>query len=170
MTGGDANGVGTFTASCTDATDRAGNVGAASATYQVTGTPPSTIAFSAFGVNPLRINQRLKTFVLLSNFTLGQGSDGINPVNEPVTLAVANFTATIPEGSFRKGSTGVYAFAGKINNVWIEALIAPLGGNRFGFQAAAYGASLGGTTNPVTVGLAIGNDGGTASANAVIIK
>lgn len=171
VTGGNPSGSGTFTASCAGALDNASNAGAtASVTYQVTSTPPSTIAFSAFSVNPLRINQRLKTFVLLSNFTLGQGSDGINPVNEPVTLAVANFTATIPAGSFRKGQLGVYAFAGKINNVWIEALIAPLGGNRFGFQAAAYGASLSGTTNPVTVGLTIGNDGGTASANAVIIK
>lgn len=105
---------------------------------------------------------------LLSNFTLGQGSDGINPATEPVTLRIANFTTTIPAGSFRKGRTGVYAFAGKINNVSIEALIAPLGNNRFGFQAAAYGANLSGTQNPVTVELTIGNDSGTTSVKAII--
>jgi hypothetical protein len=62
----------------------------------------------------------------------------------------------------------VYAFTGRINNVWIEALIAPLGNHRFGFQAAAYGADLGGATNPVTGGLAIGNDSGETSVNAII--
>ena len=162
--------IGATTVTCA-ATDQAGNK--ASGSFKVTvidTTPPSTIAFSAFGINKLAINQRLKTFVLLSNFTLGQGSNGIDPVNEPVTLTIASFTATVPAGSFRKGRLGVYAFAGKINNVAIEALIAPLGGNRFGFQAAAYGASLSGATNPVTVGLAIGNDGGTATVNNASIR
>ena len=127
--------------------------------------------FSAFSVNPLRINQRLKTFFLLSNFTLGQGSDGINLEGnngDPVTFTIANFTTTIPPGSFRKGHFGVYAYAGKINNVSIEVLIAPLGNKRFGFQAAAYGANLTGTTNLVTVGLRIGNDSGETSVNAII--
>ena len=59
-------------------------------------------------------------------------------------------------------------FPGRFNNVWIEALIAPLGNNRFGFQAAAYGANLSGTKNPVTVKLTIGNDSGTTSVNAII--
>jgi hypothetical protein len=36
LSGGNDNGVGTFTASCTGATDKAGNSGAASVTYQVT--------------------------------------------------------------------------------------------------------------------------------------
>lgn len=55
-----------------------------------------------------------------------------------------------------------------MNNVAIEALIVPLGNNRFGFQAAAYGASLTGITNPVTVKLTIRNDQGTTSGSAVI--
>lgn len=111
-----------------------------------------------------------ETFALFSKFTLGASSNGINPVTEPVTFAIANFTTTIPAESFRKGRLGVYAFAGKIDNAWIEALIAPLGGNRFGFQVAAYGASLSGAANPVTVGLTIGDDQGTTSVNAAIIK
>jgi hypothetical protein len=170
VTGGDANGLGTFTASCTGATDNADNPGSASATYQVTSAPPppTTFTFNPFSVNQLNINQRFKTLFLLSNFTLGQGSDGINPTTESVTFRIANFTTTIPAGSFRKGRTGVYAFTGRINNVWIEALIAPLGNHRFGFQAAAYGADLGGATNPVTGGLAIGNDSGETSVNAII--
>ena len=169
VTGGNSDGTGTFTASCTGAMDKAGNPSAASVTYQVTGTPPGTVSvFSAFSINSLVIDQRLKTLFLLSNFTLGQDSNGIDPVKETVTLTIANFTTTIPAGAFRKGPDGVYAFAGKINNVSIEALIKPLGSNRFGFQAAAYGANLSGTKNPVTVGLTIGNDQGITSGNAVI--
>ena len=135
--------------------------------------PPSTvITFSAFNVNPLRINQRLKTFFLLSSFTLGLGSNGIDPTKEPVIFTIAGFTATIPAGSFRKGSGpfGVYAFAGKIDGVPIEMLITPLGNRRFGFQAAAYGANLNGPTKRVKVGLTIGNDSGETSVNAIIIK
>jgi hypothetical protein len=169
VTGGDSNGTGTFTASCTGATDKAGNTGAASVTYQVNAAPPSACStFSTFGVNLLGIDQRLKTFFLLSNFTLGQDSSGIDPVKDTVTLTIANFTTTIPAGSFRKGPAGVYAFAGKINTVSIEALITPLGGKRFGFQAAAYGANLSGIKNQVTVGLTIGDDCGTTSVNAII--
>jgi hypothetical protein len=171
VTGGNPSGSGTFTASCAGALDNAGNAGAtASATYTVTDTPPSASAFSAFSVNPLRINQRLKTFFLLSTFTLGANSNGINPVAETVTLKIAGLTTTIPAGSFRKGRLGAYAFAGKIDNVWIEALITPLGNNRFGFQAGAYGTNLSVAANPVTVGLVIGNDSGEISVNASIIK
>jgi hypothetical protein len=161
--GGNANGVGTFTASYTGATDKAGNPGAASVTYQVK-SPPLIV----FSVNQLRINQRLKTFFLLSGFTLSESSNGISPVQETVTLTIATFTTTIPAHFFRKGPAGVYVFAGQINNVWLEALITPLGNNRFGFQAAAYGAGLNGTKDPVTARLTIGDDSGTTSVNAVI--
>lgn len=169
VTGGNADGTGTFTATCTGATDRAGNPGAASVIYQVNGVPPGTgSTFSAFSVGQLRINQRLKTIFLLSNFTLGQTSNGIDPVKDTVTLTIANFTTTIPAGSFRRGPAGVYVFAGKINKVSIEMLITPLGKNRFLFQAAAYDATLSGIRNPVTMELTIGNDHGTTSVNAII--
>lgn len=164
--------IGTTTVACT-ATDKAENTTSGSFKVAVVGTtPPSTSAFSAFSVNPLRINQRLKTLFLLSSFTLGSGSNGIDPTKEPVTLTMAGFTATIPAGSFRKGSGpfGVYAFAGKIDGVPIEMLITPLRNNRFGFQAAAYGVNPSVADNSVTVGLAIGNDSGTTSVKPVIIK
>lgn len=135
--------------------------------------PYSTAStLSAFSVNPLRINQRLKTFFLLSTFTLGTDSNGIDPVAEAVTLRVADFVATIPAGSFRQGSgpVGAYAFAGKINQVAIEALIVPLGNNRFRFQAAAYRADLTGTTNPVPVELTIGDDSGAITVTNAVIR
>lgn len=163
--------IGATTVNCS-ATDQAQNTARGSFTVTVRDTtpPPSTSVFSAFSVEKLGIDQRYKTFALLSKFTLGTSSNGIDPANEPVTLTIANFTTTIPAGSFRKGWAEVYAFAGKINNVLIEALIVPLGNNRFGFQAAAHGADLRGTNNPVTVGLIIGNDRGETSVNNAIIR
>ena len=163
--------VGTTTVQCS-VTDGAGNTASGAFKVMVSYTaPPGTAStFDAFKVDWLNINRRLKTFFLMSRFTLGSDSDGIDPATEPVTLAIGDFTATIPAGRFRKGSgpVGAYAFAGKINQVAIEALIVPLGNNRFRFQAAAYGADFNGTTNPVAVSLMIGNDSGETSVNAVI--
>ena len=132
--------------------------------------PSSDIAFSTFGVGRLNVNQRFKTLFLLSNFSLGSGSNGIDPATEPVKFTIADFTATIPAGAFRKGRFGAYTYVGTIDSVWIEALITPFGNNRFGFQAAAYGANLAGVANQVTVKLAIGNDSGKTSANNAIIR
>ncbi|MGH9144319.1 MAG: choice-of-anchor tandem repeat GloVer-containing protein [Vicinamibacterales bacterium] len=165
VTGGSGNGVGAFTAACTGAMDKASNPGMASVSYQVNAAPSAN---SALRVTQLVMVQRLKTFFLLSDFTLAQGSNGIDPLHEAVTLSVANFTTTIPAGSFRRGPAGVYSFVGNINGVSIEALMAPSGSNRFVFQAAAYGVNLGGIVNPVTVDLTIGDDHGTISVHAAI--
>ncbi len=35
------------------------------------------------------------------SFTLGQKSDGIDPLNEAVTVKIGNFEKTIPVGSFK---------------------------------------------------------------------
>jgi hypothetical protein len=94
----------------------------------------------------------------------------INPVAEPVTLQIGPFfTTTIPPGSFKKNG-GLFTFAGVIANVRLQALIAlvPTGTQRYAFIAAAEGASLTGTTNPVTVTLTIGNDTGKTSVKALI--
>lgn len=125
--------------------------------------------FSAFNVALLIIDQNRAALFLWSKFTLGKGKS-IDPVKEDVTLKIADFTMTIPAGSFQKnGYWPLFAsFAGQIDNVWIEALITPLGRNCFKFQALAYGAQLRDTKNPVTVELTIGDDGGTTTANASI--
>ena len=132
--------------------------------------PSSGTAFGNFDVGRLNVNKRFKTSFLLSDFALSNGSNGIDPTTELVKFTVANFTATIPVGSFRKGRFGAYTYVGTIDKVWIEVSITPLGNNRFGFQATAYGANLAGVANPVTVELAIGNDSGKTSTNNAIIR
>lgn len=172
VTGGDANGLGIFTAQCAGATDHADNPGAASVTYEVTSAPPppppASFTFNTFSVDRLNVNQRFKVLFFMSNFTLEPGSDGIDPATEPVALALANLTTTIPAGAFRRGRLGAYTYFGTIDNISLQALIVPLSGNRFRFQVAGYGVELSGITNPVTVELMIGNDRGTTSATANI--
>ena len=125
--------------------------------------------FSAFNVKWLVIDQNRGALFLWSSLALGKDSNGIDPAKEVVTLKIADSTMTIPAGSFQKNRylyLSFFVFAGQIDNVWIEALITPLGGNRFGLKALAYGAQLGNTNNPVPVELTIGDDNGTTTVNA----
>ena len=133
-------------------------------------TPLPTTISATFNVSLLSIEQRYGVAFMLSTFTLGQSSNGINPANEPITLQVGNATLTIPIGSFKKSRLGLFNFVGHIGNLPAEALITPLGYNRFGFQIAIYGADLSGITNPVQVQLTIGDDSGITSVNASIQK
>ena len=48
----------------------------------------------------------------------------------------------------------------------LEVVIRPLSGGSFEFKAEGHRADLTGTVNPVTVGLTIGNDGGSATVTA----
>jgi uncharacterized repeat protein (TIGR03803 family) len=116
-----------------------------------------------FGKNP-----NAGAFELLSEFTLGHSSNGINPPAEPVTVTVGTFTTPIPPGSFQGTGYGPFYFVGPINGVELEVGIVPTGAKRFAFAATAQNANLTGTTNPVPVTLTIGGDTGTVSISAYI--
>jgi YD repeat-containing protein len=121
-----------------------------------------------FKATQLLLGKKHKSFFLLSNFTLGTGSNGINPVKDAVTFKIGNFTTTIPAGSFRKFSPALFGYEGTINKVKLEATIKSLGNNRYTFQTEGAGVNFSGVTNPVKVDLSIGDDNGTTSVNAVI--
>ena len=103
-------------------------------------------------------------FQLKVPFTLNTGSNGINPAVEFVNFsltpkAVTPFSATIPPGSFKKQSTGSFAFSGVINNVALQVIIVPLGGLNYEFRADGKAAGLlKGAQNPVCVTLTIEDD------------
>jgi len=142
-----------------------GDVGANSVAI----TPlPTAVSFSSFRIKHLLIDRHHESLFLLSHFTIGESSNGINPTNETVTLKIGNVTMTIPAGSFHKHRHGVFTFVGQIDNMSIEAHITPLDRNRFGFEAAAYDADVSGIKNPVAVELTIGNDSGVTSVEAII--
>jgi hypothetical protein len=141
--------------------------------FELTGTGFVTgIPFAAFNAK-LAIDFRHKpnrdAFELLSEFTLGSASHGINPVDEPVTFRIGTFTTTIPPGSFTGTGFGPFTFHdGRIDGVMLEVRIAPTGTKRYALKAEARNPNLTGTVNPVPVTLTIGNDSGTVSVKADI--
>ncbi len=104
-------------------------------------------------------------FDLPANFTLGAGGT-IDPVTEPVTLQVGTYQVTVPPGSFVKGPLGAFNYYGTIDGVCLLVRIAPTGDGTYRMGVLALGTDLTGLNNPVTVGLKIGNDGGTTSVIA----
>lgn len=150
-------------------------------------TPPvSSVPFAAFNLKveielgPLASDDE---FEVKATLTLGASSNGIAPLTEAVTIQVGSFSATIPAGSFKlepaKPATPrnlakpeQLTFEGVINGVALEAKITPrdaltiAGAKTFEFKAEGQGLNLIGTVNPVTVGLTIGNDEGSAAVTA----
>jgi hypothetical protein len=132
--------------------------------------PPPAAPFSAF-------TARLETdfhkkpnhdaFHLQSEFTLGQNSNRIDPLTEPVTLQIGPFTTTIPAGSFN-GRRSEFKFHGKIDGVHLHVEIEPRGAKRYALEAAARHASLTGTKSPAPVTVAIGDDTGSASVRPYV--
>jgi hypothetical protein len=59
------------------------------------------VPFSALTANVDISSRQSGRFELHGRFTLGAGSNGINPVNEAVILQLGNFNVQIPSGSFR---------------------------------------------------------------------
>lgn len=97
------------------------------------------IPFSAFTAQ-LEIGTGLPpSFELKASFSLGAGSNGINPLNEDVSLQIGAFSITIPAGSFSQDTKGNFKFEGSIKGVALEAKIGPLGNNRFEFEAEGTG-------------------------------
>jgi YVTN family beta-propeller protein len=134
--------------------------------------PPPCVPFAAFKAK-LAVyrdqNPNQDAFGLLGSFTLGSSSGGINPLTEPVTLQIGSFKAEIPPGSFSQGPLGTYTFIGSINGADLEVVIQPIGARQYAVEAAALNANLAAIANPVTVRLGIGDDCGTATANALLL-
>jgi hypothetical protein len=111
-------------------------------------------------------------FEIMVTFTLGAGSNGIDPAAETVGLQVsggrAAFSVTIPAGSFKKDRSGRFTFQGTINRVRMAAQIRPLRGNTFEFEIEGERVDLKVVANPVTVNFTIGDDGGSRTVKAKI--
>ncbi len=137
--------------------------------------PAAPVAvFAAFAVK-VGIAPSAQAFVMRSMFTLGAGS-AINPLTDSLTVQVGAASLTIPGGSFALyGDDRFHVPGGDLVYVVFKALdggelvggiIVPLGGNRFAFEIGVVGVPGLPGTNPVTVGLTIGNTTGSASVDA----
>jgi Lactonase, 7-bladed beta-propeller len=137
------------------------------------GSTPSSVAISVVSTTGFAtfkpqaaIDPDGNAFVVGGSFTLGTGSDGIAPPTEPVQLKLGTFSITIPAGSFKKNRAGGFTFSGVISGTRLSMAIWPTGKGKYIFAALGTGANLAGTANPVTVGLTIGDDTGSASITA----
>ena len=140
--------------------------------FELTGTGfvPGT-PFAAFGAKlaiDFGISPNPDAFELLSEFTLGQSNNGINPVAEPVTFQIGTFATTIPAGSFTGTGFRPFTFNGMIGGVELGVRIEPIGTKRYALKAEALRPKLTGTKNPVPVTLTVGGDSGTVSVKADI--
>jgi probable HAF family extracellular repeat protein len=103
---------------------------------------------------------RQAAFAASGSFTLGAGSNGINPLTETMVLELGGYHLTIPPASFATKYGGFF-YQGKIGNVAVEALIWSDAANRFLFEIAGEGAAGLPSGCPPSVVLTIGDDTGT---------
>ena len=88
------------------------------------------VRFAAFEVRKVRLKVSEKTyrdrFRLKGSFSLGEGSGGIDPLHEDVTVTFGGFSETIPAGSFVRfreviagedGAAKGFRYKGKIGGV-----------------------------------------------------
>jgi hypothetical protein len=126
------------------------------------------IGFSAFTAQ-LTVYPNHRRFSIQSDFTLGASSKGINPLTEPVTLQIGEFTITIPAGSFvRHGNSPNYSFDGVIDSVDLKVQLNSANPHYI-FKVMARNVSLT-VSNPVTITLTIGDNSGKTTVNPAIIN
>jgi hypothetical protein len=101
---------------------------------------------------------------------LSAGSDGIDPLTEPVTLKVGSFSATLPAGSFgQDGDT--YRYAGPADRSWLIVKISPLAApDLYSFRSTLVKGNLAGTTLPPKVQLSIGDDQGEVTLDLARVR
>jgi len=102
-------------------------------------------------------------YAIEGEVALRQDSNGIDPVNEDISVTVGTSTLVIPAGSFAVTRSGEYRFKGKINSTDIDMRIRPFNLQMFKFTIDTRGVDLTDTTNPVDVGLTLGDDIGKAT-------
>ena len=93
---------------------------------------------------------------------VGEASDGIDPMAEDMTVTVGSYMLTIPGGSFSSVVNGGYHYRGTIEGSEVEVMVRLPGDGveRYDFFMTIKNIDLAGTANPLTIGLAIGNEGG----------
>ena len=159
-------------------------VGTTPGPLAITNAPSSTSApFETFKAKVYINEDRKTSFRIDGFFTLSEGNSGVDPVTQNVALQVGSYTVTIPAGSFKQRGKHdsdsddhkdrkklQFEFAGEINGVDVRIGIYQAKGNEYLFTAEGRGHILQGITNPVTVGLTIGEYEGSASVKADIDK
>jgi YVTN family beta-propeller protein len=119
--------------------------------------------FAAFTIDNLVLNNNLHE---QGDFTLGANTGGIDLAHQPLTLTVNDFSLTIPAGSFRQvGGNLHFVFNGQINGLGVNFNLKGVNGSstQFTYVVVIQGVNIAGP-DPATVGLKIGHNTGTTTA------
>ena len=115
-------------------------------------------------VKEVEANRSLTAFEVRGAFTLGAGSNGIDPSAEGVTFAVGPYQSTLQPGWLRPDRRGDLVFSGAVQGAELEARFSDRGNGMWTFSLGGSNAPLGGLADPVTVTLTIGDDTGSDTA------
>jgi len=118
-------------------------------------------SFNALG----QVGRNGGSFSLAGIFSLGTGSNGINPAAEALTLQFGTYSLNLPAGAFNVVQDGRFLFRGSANGGFVQIQITPLGTNRYSIRAYGRG-NLNGITLPTTLMLTLGDDSGTTTVTA----
>ena len=134
-------------------------------------SPPASgaVAFARFDADLALSRTRRGEFFVEGFFTLGEGSDGVQLVAEPVAISLADtdgifFTQTLPPGSLRRTKGGAFVFLPSRSSAGIRFLqfIPAKGAQEFRFIVLGVKTNLRAADRPpLTVTLELGNDSGS---------
>jgi len=101
---------------------------------------------------------------------LGAASNGIDPMNEPVSIKVGNFSHTVPAGSFVQHGAA-YSFSGPVGPSTLDVKISPMANpGTYWFKSCLRNGDLEATTMKPPVQLTIGDDQGQAALDVGYAK
>jgi len=116
--------------------------------------PPPTQAVNPSGFETLAIAGIIRP---------GAGSDGIDPPAEQVTLAVGDWSATLPAGSFVVRESGAWGFNGPAGGARLGICLTPRTDGGYAYHIQLKRRLPARFDNPVRVKIAIGDDHGEAA-------
>ncbi len=129
---------------------------------------PIIIDFSTFKITEAKVkfkdNPNDDNFKIKGEFVLGDGNNGIDPINEDVNINLGTSSIVIQAPySFVEDKAGVFKYKGRINSTDVEIEVKTKDYVTYNIKAIVKGTDLTDTSNPVDVGLTIGDDTGTAT-------
>lgn len=132
--------------------------------FRATFPAPPVVPFASMTLSEVEANRSLTAYEVRGAFTLGAGSNGIDPAGEGVTFAVGPYQTTIQPGWLQPNRRGALVWSGVVQGANLEARFSDRGNGRWTFSLDGWNAPLGGLADPVTVTLTIGDDTGSATA------
>lgn len=141
--------------------------------YTLTSSPGNGYTpFVRFHITQFLASAGGHSLSLKTTFTLGHGSNGINPRKQALILTVDGYTTVIPAGAFTQAdepigngpAQKIFLYGERTGDTWVEAQIIPMGGKRYLFQIWEWGSAVTLTEEPfVPIELTIGDDQGTTA-------